>query len=156
MHEGTTPEILMLASELMNKGARLSHIARETYQKKDLPGLRIWGRALSRVMVSKESRVAISLITRQDMEECGAALNDLSGVVNLLNTLPETDFALLLTEYEPNKIKGSLRSEPQKGVDVSKIAKKFGGGGHKLASGFEIDGHITNVNGTWRVLPPLR
>ncbi|MDZ4341860.1 MAG: DHH family phosphoesterase [Candidatus Binatia bacterium] len=151
MHDSTTPDILVLASELMGKGARLAHIAHETYQKKDLPGLRIWGRALSRVIVNQETGAAVSVITHKDMEECGATLDDLSGVVNLLNTLPQTDYTMLLTEYEPGKIKGSLRSEPHKGVDVSLIAKRLGGGGHKLASGFEVNGKIVMKDGQWRI-----
>lgn len=153
MHDSTTPEILELAAELMSKGARLAHIAHETYQKKDLPSLRIWGRALSRVLVNQKTGAAVSLITKEDLEECRATLDDLSGVVNLLNTLPNTTFALLLTEYEPGKVKGSLRSEPHKDVDVSKIAQRLGGGGHKLASGFEVDGHIMRRDGMWRILP---
>jgi phosphoesterase RecJ-like protein len=87
------------------------------------------------------------------MQECGATLEDLSGVVNMLNTLPDTTFALLLAEYEPGVIKGSLRSEPHKNVDVSAIAKRLGGGGHKLAAGFEIRGHLIQRHGTWRVVP---
>src|SRR5581483_9188324 len=115
------------ASDLMSKGARLSHIAHETYQKKDLPGLRIWGRALSRILTSKKTGAAVSIITPQDLEECGATLDDLSGVVSMLNTLPDSTFAMVLCEYEPGKIKGSLRSEPHKHVDVSLIAKRLGG-----------------------------
>ncbi len=151
MHDSTTPEIMKLASSLMSKGARLSHIAHETYQKKDLPGLQVWGRALSRIMINQKTGAAVSVISAKDLEECGATLDDLSGVVNMLNTLPEAKFALLLCEYEPGKIKGSLRSEPHKGVDVSKIAKRLGGGGHKLAAGFEVAGRVVNRGGVWRI-----
>lgn len=151
MHDGVTPEILQIASYLMKKGARLSHIAHETYQKKDLPSLQIWGRALSRILVNETTGASISLITLQDLHECGATLDDLSGVVSMLNTLPQTKYAMLLVEFEYGKIKGSLRTEPQKGVDVSKIAKRLGGGGHKMASGFEISGRIVQEAGIWRV-----
>ncbi len=153
MHDSVTPHILGIAAELMTKGARLSHIAHETYQKKDLPSLRIWGRALSRVMVNSETDISVSVITYKDLAECQATLDDLSGVVNLLNTLPGTKFALLLAEYAPGKIKGSLRSEPHKEVNVSEIAQKLGGGGHRLASGFEVSGHIVERSGQWRVIP---
>ena len=152
MHDSTTPEILEMAAKLMGKGARLSHIAHETYQKKDLPGLKIWGKALSRIVINKETGAAVSIVTRKDLEECRASLDDLSGVVNMLNTLPDTKYALLLTEFEPGKIKGSLRSEPHKNFDVSQLAKKLGGGGHKLASGFEVEGHLVKKNGVWRVM----
>lgn len=153
MHDSTTPEILTVAAKLMGKGARLSHIAHETYQRKGLPALQIWGRALSRIMVSKETSVAVAVITHQDLQECHATLDDLSGLVNMLNTLPDTTYAMLLVEYTPGKVKGSLRSEPHKGVDVSKIAKRLGGGGHKLASGFEVAGHLVQKDGVWRVVP---
>lgn len=152
MHDSTTPEILKLASFLMGKGARLSHIAHETYQKKDLAGLKIWGRALSRIIINEETKAAVSVITAADLAECGAGLNDLAGVVNMLNTLPEVRFALLLTEYEPGKVKGSLRSEPHKAIDVSAIAKQLGGGGHKLAAGFEVPGRIVKQEGKWRIV----
>lgn len=153
MHDSVTPDILQISSYLMQKGARLSHIAHETYQKKELSGLQIWGRALSRILMSKETGAAVSIITKEDLEECGATLDDLSGVVSMLNTLPDTKFAMLLVEYEHGKIKGSLRSEPHKGIDVSKIAKRLGGGGHKLASGFEIQGHIIQENNRWHIAP---
>lgn len=153
MHDSVTPDILDIASDLMNKGARLSHIAHETYQRKDLSGLKIWGRALSRIFTDEETGASVSLITLTDLEECEATLDDLSGVVNMLNTLPNTKYAMLLVEYEPGKIKGSLRSEPHKGVDVSQIAKRLGGGGHKLASGFEVNGRIVEQDGMWRILP---
>lgn len=154
MHDSVTPSVLEIASDLMNKGARLSHIAHETYQKKDLPGLRIWGRALSRIMTNEATGTSVSIVTRQDLEECGATLDDLSGVVNMINALPQTRYAMLLVEFEPGKIKGSLRSEPQKGVDVSIIARRLGGGGHKLASGFEVEGYIVKQDGMWRIVPP--
>lgn len=153
MHDSVTPDILDIASDLMNKGARLSHIAHETYQKKDLAGLKIWGRALSRIITNEKTGASVAVITMKDLEECGATLDDLSGVVNLLNTLPNTKYAMLLVEHKPGQIKGSLRSEPHKGVDVSEIARKLGGGGHKLASGFEIEGSVVHKDGQWRVIP---
>lgn len=154
MHESTTPEILDIASALMHKGARLSHIAHETYQKKDLPSLRIWGRALSRIIANETTGVALGIVTKKDLDDCEATLDDLSGVVNMLNALPQTQLALLLVEYEPGKIKGSLRSEPHKAVDVSAWAKRLGGGGHKLASGFEVSGHLVQRDGVWRIMQP--
>ncbi|MEX1112331.1 MAG: bifunctional oligoribonuclease/PAP phosphatase NrnA [Candidatus Andersenbacteria bacterium] len=154
MHDSVTPELLEIAAILMNKGARLSHIAHETYQKKELPGLKIWGRVLSGITIDSKIGAAVSIVTQQDLEECKATLDDLEGVVSMINTLPDTKFAMLLVQMEPGMIKGSLRSEPHKGVDVSKLAKKLGGGGHKLASGFEIEGDIVRQSDTWRVVPP--
>lgn len=153
MHDSTTPDILKLAALLMGRGARLSHIAHETYQRKELPSLRIWGRALSRIMISPATGAAVTVITWRDLHECGATLDDLSGVVNMLNTLPDTRLALLLCEHRPGRIKGSLRSEPHKQIDVSEMAKALGGGGHRLAAGFEVPGRIVRRDGQWRIVP---
>lgn len=153
MHDSVSPDILEIAAFLMTKGARLSHIAHETYQRKELPGLQIWGRALSRIMTNEETGASISVVTLDDLKECGATLDDLEGLVNMLNTLPDTKYALLLTEHRPGRVKGSFRSEPHKGVDVSKLAKRLGGGGHRLAAGFEVPGHIVQQAGMWRILP---
>lgn len=151
MHDSVTPDLLEIAAALMNKGARLSHIAHETYQKKELPGLKIWGRVLSGITIDDEAGAAVSIVTRKDLDECGATIDDLEGVVSMVNTLPDTKFAMLLVQLEPGKVKGSLRSEPHKGVDVSKIAKRLGGGGHTLAAGFDVTGDIVHEDGMWRI-----
>jgi len=57
-----------------------------------------------------------------------------------------------LSEREDGIVKGSLRSEEYKGVDVSKIAAQFGGGGHKLASGFEVKGKIVETEEGWEIV----
>ncbi|MEX0649542.1 MAG: bifunctional oligoribonuclease/PAP phosphatase NrnA [Candidatus Andersenbacteria bacterium] len=154
MHDSVTPDLLEIAAFLMKKGARLSHIAHETYQKKELPGLKIWGRVLSGITIDSKTETAVSVVTQQDLKECNATIDDLEGVVSMINTLPDTKLAMLLVQLGPGMIKGSLRSEPHKGVDVSKLAKRLGGGGHTLAAGFEIEGDIVRENDTWRVIPP--
>jgi len=66
--------------------------------------------------------------------------------------MPEAKFAMFLRQDGPI-IKGSLRSDIFKNVDVSKIAHIFGGGGHKLASGFSVAGKIMKDEvGKWRVI----
>lgn len=150
-HANTSPRVLRTASSLLERGANLRAIIRATYGGRPLPALRLIGRALERIQTSAQTGAAVSVITYRDLLECGASADDLSGVVNLLNTIPEADFSLLLTEYERGKLKGSLRSEPERRVDVSKIAAKFGGGGHRLASGFEVAGTLVRDRNGWRI-----
>jgi bifunctional oligoribonuclease and PAP phosphatase NrnA len=66
--------------------------------------------------------------------------------------VPGTKFSLVLSERDKGIIKGSLRSEEYKGVDVSQIAHLFGGGGHKLASGFEVKGKIIETPTGWEII----
>ncbi len=150
-HANTSAHLLQTAAQLLERGANLRAIVHAVFHGRPLPALRIMGRALERVQMNPSTGAAISIITHHDLEECGANLDDLSGVVNMLNAIPEATFSLLLTEYERGKLKGSLRSDPGSRVDVARIAARFGGGGHTLASGFEVAGTLVRDEHGWRV-----
>lgn len=162
-HPNTSTRVLAAAARLTEHGADLHAITTHVFGGRSLASLRIAGRALERLTVNPETGAVLSILKKTDLEECGATPEDLSGVVNLLNTIPEASFSLLLAEIEEGKIKGSLRSEPRRrtsdalqgepenAVDVSSIARRFGGGGHRLASGFEIAGRLVRDGTGWRV-----
>ncbi len=139
-HSNTDPQSLETAAELMRKGSRIDKIAKNIFNGKNVPAIKLWGKALSRIQTDKNTKMAISYISKNDIEECGAKEEDASGLISIINTVSDAKFSLLLTESENKKIKGSLRSEDYKGIDVSEIARSLGGGGHKLASGFEMEG----------------
>jgi phosphoesterase RecJ-like protein len=139
-HSNTTSETLEISAELMKKGVRLNKITKKIFRSKDKTTLKLWGRALARIKKDPKTGLAFSIITYDDLKECGVSPEDLSGLSSIISTAKEARFALLLTEYEKGKLSGSLRSEEFKGVDVSQIAKLFNGGGHKFASGFKIEG----------------
>ena len=141
-HSNVSPRTLEVAAELMKKGPRINKIAQNIFNSKSIPAIKIWGRALARIETDSENGMSASYIDKDDLKECGASYGDLSGIANIINTISDSKFSLLLTEYEDQKIRGSLRSEEYKGVDVSKIAHDFGGGGHRLASGFELKGTV--------------
>jgi len=107
-----------------------------------VPAIKLWGTALSRIETDPVSGMAVSYVSMADIEQAGARQEDLAGVVSVINTVSDAKFSLLLTEYDDQKIKGSLRSEEYNNIDVSAIARSLGGGGHKLASGFELEGDL--------------
>ena len=143
-HNNTDPQSLLAAAEFMKKGSRIEKIAKNIFSNKKMAAIRLWGLALSRIKTDEKTGMAVSYVSKKDMEDLEAKEEDLAGLVNVINTISDAKFSLLLTESMDNKIKGSLRSEEYKGIDVSRIARSFGGGGHKLASGFEIDGKLEN------------
>jgi phosphoesterase RecJ-like protein len=112
--------------------------------------LKLWGIALSRLKLNPAIDLAYSVLTRKDIEAVGAEEHEVSGLVNLLNAIPESKVALLLYETGDGKIKGSLRTESE-AVDVSRLAYALNGGGHKKASGFSLPGALLEVNGSWQV-----
>ena len=128
----------------MKKGSRVDKITKNIFNSKSMAAIKLWGIALSRIKTDAKTGMAVSYVSKKDIEDSGAKEEDLSGLVNVINTVSDAKFSLLLTEFENRKIKGSLRSEEYKGIDVSRIARSLGGGGHKLASGFEFDGDLQN------------
>ncbi len=150
-HSNTTPRSLEHASIWLASGARLKTITKNISLNRSVPSLKLWGIALSRIHKSSTGLV-LSVVTREDMELTKATDDDLSGVVNMINTIPGSKAAVLLSETSDGRIKASLRTESDK-IDVSKIAAFFGGGGHRKASGFTIEGSLEKgENNHWHIL----
>lgn len=151
-HSNTTPKVMEIASDLLKHGANISKIIEAAFANKNISTLKLWGKAFEKAKIVPENGMIISVLTQKDLEECGAGTEDIAQVAGILNTVPGTKFSLILSERGDGFVKGSLRSEEYKGVDVSKIAAGFGGGGHKLASGFEIKGKIQETKDGWEII----
>ncbi|MFA6047492.1 MAG: bifunctional oligoribonuclease/PAP phosphatase NrnA [Parcubacteria group bacterium] len=151
-HSNTTARTMEIASDLMKKGAPVAKIVQTTLSNKGICTLKLWGRAFEKAKVNSKNGMIASVITQKDMEECQASSEDIAQVASILNTVPGTKFSLILSEREGGIVKGSLRSEEYKDMDVSKLAATFGGGGHKLASGFEIKGKIVETEEGWKIV----
>lgn len=149
-HANVTAQTLEIAAELLRKGAKLDLISRFTFSQKDLGTLRAWAMALENARLDPDRKLVYTVITAEDLVRAQAREEDLEGVVELLNTIPEAKFSMLLKQ-RGDEIKGSLRSETYKGVDVSEIARSFGGGGHKLAAGFKFKGRIEKTAAGWEI-----
>jgi phosphoesterase RecJ-like protein len=152
MHANTKASTLEAAGELMKYGARIDKIHEFTYQNKDIRGLKAWAVALENTRLAKDNEIAVSIMTAEDLEKLGDIPADtFGGFTETLNKIPGTRFAMFLRQ-DGNKIKGSIRSEEHKEMDVSFLAKLLGGGGHKLAAGFEIEGKLVQLpNGGWKI-----
>jgi len=153
MHSNTQSSTLKTAAELMKKGAHVSKIIKHTYKSKSLSVLKAWGRALENSFYDEKNKIIYSVMTETDLQEFEKLpLAAFEGFAETLNTVPEAKLAMFLRQDGPI-IKGSLRSDIFKDVDVSKIAHIFGGGGHKLASGFSVAGKLMkDESGKWRVI----
>lgn len=149
-HANTSANALGVASELLKRGARIDKIALKTMGQKRPAAIKAYAKGLENARFDPEKKMVFSVLTEEDLKEIGATDEDLDGFVELLNNMPQSRFALLLRQ-DGEVVKGSLRSEPEKKVDVSKIAKSFGGGGHKLASGFKIKGKLIKEDDNWRI-----
>lgn len=83
---------------------------------------------------------AISALTEGDFRATGAEYSELTGAIDYVNAVPGMKFSLVLAE-RAGKVKGSIRTL-RDDVDVSSMAAKFQGGGHRKAAGFAVDGKL--------------
>lgn len=136
-----TAHTLRLAARLMDHGANLSDLYNRALVRRSYEAVLYWGQSL--VRLQKENRIAWGTLTLQDREISGYTGNDDADLINVLSAIDETDMAIIFVEQRENKVKVSWRAQP--GLDVSKIALSFGGGGHPAASGAEIQGSLDEV-----------
>lgn len=152
MHANTHSSTLQAAADLVKKGARTNRIIKHTFKNKNPGVLRAWAKAMENSQFDPENKIITAALTGEDLAELGdLPKSAFEGFVETLNTVPEAKFALFIRQDGP-VIKGSLRSDTHKNVDVSKIAQLFGGGGHKLAAGFSLNGKLNRkANGDLQI-----
>ena len=140
-YSNTTPKALRLAAELVEDGADVGKIFVEVYESTPFPKLKLLARALERATELAGGRIVVSELTQEDFLAAGAEEPYSEGIIDHLRSVDGAELVALVRELPdgaPARRKGSLRSHPN-GVDVSAIARGFGGGGHRRAAGFSTD-----------------
>jgi len=138
-----TPKVHRLAAELIEQGVAPARTYQNLYHQGRPEKLRITGRAFDGMALLAQGRYARLSLTRADFTACGADHDDLEGLVNRPLELRGVEVACLLHELADGRIKASLRSRER--VDVNTVCKRFGGGGHRLASGAKLDGPMARA-----------
>jgi phosphoesterase RecJ-like protein len=123
------------AAAMVASGAKPDRVAYHFTQRRSLSSFRILERALRSLTLYEEARIAVVSVTRADIEQTGATMPDMDGIVDYARSLATVEVALFAMEI-PEGVRISLRS---KGADVSKVALCFGGGGHRVAAGFTFE-----------------
>jgi phosphoesterase RecJ-like protein len=141
---------LETSAQLLLRGASVGVILNKVVKNKSLPELKLWGRAFERLHENETLGLVTTVITKQDIEELGVTNEALEGVANFLNDLQGYRGVLVLKEQTDGTIKGSLRTT-RDDVDVSELAKLFGGGGHRKAAGFTTKGFLVEGPNGWEI-----
>ena len=131
------------AANLMRKGIKGDEIIEKSYFEKSYVQNQILGKALLESMMILDRRCIVSYILQKDLRFFEAVPSDLDGIVSQLRQTAGVETAIFLYEMEPHTYKVSLRSKGS--VDVSRIAKYFGGGGHVRAAGVTMKGTVHDV-----------
>jgi bifunctional oligoribonuclease and PAP phosphatase NrnA len=148
-YSNTTPKALRLAAELVEAGADVKRVFRGVYESVQFAKLKLLARALERAEVDEGGRLVISVIRRDDFTDVGAEEPYSEGIVEHLRAIEGSDVVALIREPPrddgPN-VRVSLRSSHDE-IDVSAIARKAGGGGHRQAAGFSSELSVEEIVG---------
>jgi bifunctional oligoribonuclease and PAP phosphatase NrnA len=139
MYENTTPIAHRMAAELIEAGVEPHKVYRELYEDLPFRRLQLLQRALASVERPDDGALTVAHLTKGDYEETGALETDSEGVVDHMRAVEGTRVAALVRELLSDDREGlrkvSLRATDGS-VDVSRVARSFGGGGHPQAAGF--------------------
>lgn len=145
---------LQIASNLLNKGANLAKIIKHNNSSYNLASYKLWGLAMERLEVHHKYDLAYSVLRLDDILAISSDSEEISETLSLiagfLSNLSGVKATLLLHETKKGMIKGHLRSS-RKDIDISKLARYLGGGGHKQAAGFAIAGEIVKIDNSWQI-----
>lgn len=131
-HPNTTPATFALCGELVAAGANPTELYEKLYESASLARFKLTGIALERLQVRGGGRVAFTEIYLKDYAASGSVPGDTEDLINFPRSVDGVEVALVFIEQVDGGTKVSFRS---KALDVSRLAERFGGGGHKLASG---------------------
>ena len=140
MYENTTPRTHQVAAELIEAGVDVDDTYRRLYERVPIEKLRLVERALGSVEAHADGALVISYVTAEDYAASGAQEVHTEGIIDYLRSVEGARVAALVRDKKdgPDPRKVSLRSVDGD-VDVSKIAREKGGGGHARAAGFSTD-----------------
>jgi phosphoesterase RecJ-like protein len=139
MYENTSPAAHRMAADLIDAGVEPHQVYRRLYEDLPFRRLQLLQRALASVERHDDGVMTIAHLVKDDYEATGALETDSEGVVDHMRAVEGTAVAVLvrelLSEDREGMRKVSLRATDGR-VDVSRIARDFGGGGHPQAAGF--------------------
>lgn len=151
-YSSTHQETLRAAGDLVEGGANPQWISENIYESDPPAKLQLLSRVLETLILDMENRVASMVVTQKHLQDAGASMEHTDGFIDIPRTVKGIDIAMLYTQMGENQYKLSLRSKGK--VDVEKIARQFGGGGHLNAAACRIDGDIEAIKA--RVLETVR
>src|SRR6185369_6886298 len=138
----TNPSALRLCAMLMETGVNMPDLYMRSLIHKTFPAARYWGAGLS--SLEQENGIVWGTLTLEDRKRSGYSGNDDADLINLISSIHGNKVGMIFVEQSDKHVKISWRAL-EEGIDVSPIAKKFGGGGHAAAAGADIPGTLNEV-----------
>ena len=138
--DNTDSRVLNNTAEMVGLGVKVSEVYHKIFQNYSQARLKLLGRMLENIELHCDDKIALQFIMRADFDATGAIGSDTEDFVNECQRINTVEAAALFVELKDGGFRCSLRSNGS--VDVRQIAQKFGGGGHKVASGVNLEGPL--------------
>lgn len=139
----TTKDALIFSGCLVESGADPQWISQNVYENNAPAKIRLLSRALQSLDLSRGGTVGSMVVYRRDLEETGALPEHTDGFVDLPRTIEGVKISILYSELADGRFKISLRSKDD--VNVERVARAFGGGGHINAAACRLEGDIALI-----------
>jgi bifunctional oligoribonuclease and PAP phosphatase NrnA len=133
-----------IAEKLIDAGADPAKIYNELYEQDTLGRMKLRGVILERIETELDGRLAHTYVLKEDFDRVNALPSDTEDAVNSALAIGGTQVAVILVEQQTGGFKVSFRSRTPS-VDCSRLAEKFGGGGHKAAAGAFVKGSLAEA-----------
>jgi len=138
-----TPRTFDICRRCTEAGAQPEAIARAVFDSSTMARLRLMGAVLHDLEFEAGGRVALANLSLRLLEVTGATQEDSEGLINMPLSVKEIQAVAFFKEVAPDSYRVSMRSKED--VDVNRVAKTFGGGGHKNAAGCTLTGRYADV-----------
>lgn len=138
----TNPSALRLCAMLMETGVNMPELYMRSLIHKSFPAARYWGAGLS--SLEQQDGIVWGTLTLEDRKQSGYGGNDDADLINMISAISGNKVGMVFVEQSDQHVKISWRAL-EEGIDVSPIAKQFGGGGHAAAAGADIPGSLDEI-----------
>jgi phosphoesterase RecJ-like protein len=146
-YANASPQTFRVAAELVEAGASPELLAAHLWESKPISTLRLLALALSTLELSDDGRMAWLTVDDATLAAAGADETEVEGIVNYPRSLEGVEVAMLFRPMADGRTRVALRSKGQ--MDVSRVARALGGGGHPRAAGCILppgpDGAVSRV-----------
>ncbi len=140
----TTPEVHRIASNLISLGVSPLKVGQDIYECHSPSDLRFLGKVLTSLRSTPDGKITWVEVPHPLLKRCRPGPEIVDELVNFPRSVRTAEVSFVLRDQSHDgKIRVSFRSKGK--VDVNKIARSFGGGGHRAASGCTIDGTLAQV-----------
>lgn len=140
-YSNTSPESLKTACHLVEAGASPWSISTQIYENIPLKSIKLLG--LSLAALERKDSIAWITTTEDMFDKTNTSSENCEDFVDFPRKVRGVEVAVFFRQDGDNSYKLSLRSKGN--VNVQKIAKSFGGGGHVAAAGCKVKGTLKEV-----------